>query len=1081
MQHQTIFAPKDFDPAKLDRAFHDIPSIEEKKKKIERWQGLIIGGRLLSMKEEQLRDEFLKTFFGDVLDYSYDISADTCQLQIERSTEFDSKTPDGSLGFFNRSGEDVVKAVIELKGSKINLDKKQNRKDFPGTPVEQAFSYVPKMGGQCRWVIVSDFVEIRLYHASDMRRYERFFIPDLFLKDNLKKFFFLLYKDRLFWQNGGTSPTDGLLESRRAAQEKIEDEFYGEYAASRLLLLNALRRDNSSEADEALLGCSQRLLDRLIFIAFVRDIPIVRDVFRHLMNGYDESFSSSPLLAWQLLKDLFHAFDSGYSKRGRNIPPFNGGLFKPDPLLENLALTDDTLLDLLKPEGFLRRYDFQSELDVNILGHIFEKSIGDIEKIKADLAAGNELPAPPPPDDTNKKKKHGIFYTPEYITHYIVEQTVGGWLDDRRREVLAELGVAELFEPAPADYESIAVGGGCNELIALHRRFWEAYRLHLRRIKVLDPACGSGAFLNQVFNRLYEEWKIVEAETKKLDTPLNGKSERVSEGIFANGNGGSTDDSNRDSAIRKDIVVNNLFGVDLSAESVEITKLSLWLKTANRTHSLADLSDNIRHGNSLVDDPAVDALAFRWEDGFKEIMDGGGFDVVVGNPPYVDIKQLPSELVRHFLATYATAENRINLYALFIERAFSMLKPDGGFSFIVPNSLLVNSSYLKCRQLLFDAVHTIVKLPDHVFPDASVETIVIVCHKGKSITHANAIIYPREAKIEEINGGEVYTLLDKTNWNGEWLAFNIHATNEIQGVIKKTFQESVPLGEVCDFALGITPYDKYKGHSEELMKSKGFHAPKPLDTTYKPLIAGENIRRYYIDETASEYIKYGDWLGAMREERFFLEPRIIVRQIVSGKPPKIFASYTEKPLYFTQIGFSLLIKDEQFHIKYVLSLLNSSLLNFVHKFKFLDIEKEVFQKILIENARKFPIKLIDPADQAPFIAQADLLLQKHRELHDGTSTFLRLLQANFPLATVPKKLEEWHRLDWKELLEEMKKAKAPLKPSQQAEWLAVFEEQRKTAGHALAAIEQADRELDRMVFGLYGLTEAEIALVERSA
>ncbi len=631
MQHQTIFAPKDFDPAKLDRAFQDIPSIEEKKKKIERWQALIQTGRLLSMKEEQLQDEFLKTFFGDVLGYSYDISADTCQLEIERSTEFDNKKPDGVLGFFHRDGEATVKAVIELKGSKINLDKKQNRKDFPGTPVEQAFSYVPKMGGQCRWVIVSDFVEIRLYHASDMRRFERFFIPDLLVNGDLKRFFFLLYKDRLFWQNGGVSPVESLLENRQATLEKIEADFYGDYAAKRLLLLNALRRGNPTRSDDELMGCTQRLLDRLIFIAFVRDMPIVKDVFGNLARSYDESFSTHPHLAWQLLKDLFSAFDKGYSKKSKIIPPFNGGLFQPDHLLENLALADETVFEMI---DFMRRYDFKSELDVNILGHIFEKSISDIEKIKADLAASNDLPAPPP-DQVNKKKKQGIFYTPEYITHYIVEQAVGGWLDERRSEVLASLGVEELVEPSTADYATITASGGGNPLILLHRIFWKEYQDQLRRIKVLDPACGSGAFLNQVFNHLYVEWKISEVELAKLNTPTTTQSDRVNEGIFASGNGGYDGDGYRDAAIRRGIVSNNLYGVDLSAESVEITKLSLWLKTANKSISLANLSENIRQGNSLIDDPAVDPLAFRWEEGFQEIMADGGFDVVVGNPPYV--------------------------------------------------------------------------------------------------------------------------------------------------------------------------------------------------------------------------------------------------------------------------------------------------------------------------------------------------------------------------------------------------------------------------------------------------------------
>lgn len=145
------------------------------------------------------------------------------------------------------------------------------------------------------------------------------------------------------------------------------------------------------------------------------------------------------------------------------------------------------------------------------------------------------------------------------------------------------------------------------------------------------------------------------------------------------------------------------------------------------------------------------------------------------------------------------------------------------------------------------------------------------------------------------------------------------------------------------------------------MKTKNSHSDLKLSDEYKPLIKGENIVPYYVDETVNSYIKYGSWLGAPREERFFTEPRVIVRQIVSGKPPKIYAGYTDKPLYFTQIGFSIIPKS-YITVFELTTLLNSKLMNFYHKYLFLDIEKELFQKILIENCKLFPCKSFKNSD-----------------------------------------------------------------------------------------------------------------------
>ena len=166
-----------------------------------------------------------------------------------------------------------------------------------------------------------------------------------------------------------------------------------------------------------------------------------------------------------------------------------------------------------------------------------------------------------------------------------------------------------------------------------------------------------------------------------------------------------------------------------------------------------------------------------------------------------------------------------------------------------------------------------------------------------------------------------------------------------------------PLHKYFELTLGITPYDKYKGHSKEIIAEKRFHSNIKIDNSYVPLITGANVLKYFVDDAVNEYLKYGNWLGAPRQKKFFISPRVIVRQIISGNPPSIYAGYTEKELYHTQIGFSIIRKENgKYSPKLLCALLNSSLINFYHRFKFTDPEKNVFQKILIENCKVFPIK-----------------------------------------------------------------------------------------------------------------------------
>jgi type I restriction-modification system DNA methylase subunit len=518
------------------------------------------------------------------------------------------------------------------------------------------------------------------------------------------------------------------------------------------------------------------------------------------------------------------------------------------------------------------------------------------------------------------KKEQGIYYTPTYVVDYIVRSTLG-----------------ELLRAKKVDVEEI---------------------------RVLDPACGSGSFLIKAYDILNEYQS--KNDTSYHQAELDFKTDT----IFTK---------------KAKILQNNIFGVDLDKQAVEIAQLNLLLKIAEKKKKLPLLEDNIKKGNSVIDEITIDNEAFNWGLEFKDIMAKGGFDIIISNPPYVDIKQLNPDIVKYFFTKYSTVENRMNLYSVFIERSIELLKEGGYLGFIIPNSLLYNSSYMKIRQFLLSNtnIKIIIRLPDNVFEEAKVETIILIIQKGKldKNNKCKIYLYPRDFRIKQINEEDCPDIF--TINQSEWLRdgiFNIAMNYDITNIIHKIEQNTDELINLCDFSLGLTPYDKYKGHTSKQIQEKVFHSDFKKDDTFKPLLSGENIIRYGVFWDQKEYISYGSWLGAPRDKRFFLEPRIIVRQIISGNPPRIYAGYSDEELYNTQIGFNLVLKNDQIiSIKYILGILNSKLMSFYHKEKYLDPYKTLFQKILIANAKKFPIKIISNEKQKSFNENIDKIIELQKK------------------------------------------------------------------------------------------------------
>ncbi len=529
----------------------------------------------------------------------------------------------------------------------------------------------------------------------------------------------------------------------------------------------------------------------------------------------------------------------------------------------------------------------------------------------------------------------------------------------------------------------------------------------LADIKICDPAIGSGAFpvglLHELVNaqlvlKQYLSDKYLLKKLAQLGVTKAEIEEQPDKYTYR---------------IKRHTIQESIYGVDIDASAIDIARLRLWLSLVvdeedlDNIEALPNLDYKIVCGNSLIGLPAnamrnlevekeLETLKEKFfletdeilkkelrtniNDKIRQLLDTaeefagykidfdfklyfsevwhykGGFDVVIGNPPYVDIKQLDSSIAKHLFTYFGTAENRINLYSSFIEKGKILLDKKGCLTFINPNSMLLNSSYKKLRVFIVDGVELLIKLPNKIFKEAIVETIIIKISNSNISGKVRGAWYKHDDIIDFSNLR--FNSFPISFWkNGKNTRFNIFTSPSQITVLQKINKNKKEVIDYFDFTLGITPYDKYKGHSKEQIKNKVFHSDTKLNDEYVPLISGSNVKKFYVEDSKiSEYLKYGDWLGAPRKKKFFTSDRVIVRQIVSGTPPMIFAGYSNKELYHTQIGFSIIPKSGKgIDAKFLCCLLNSDVINFYHNYTFLDIEKNTFQKILIENCKKFPI------------------------------------------------------------------------------------------------------------------------------
>jgi len=1058
---QTIFTSKYFNDRISLFNTDFVKDLANKKQLINRWITALESGNLSFSKETQIDLTFLNDIFGEVLDYEYEI--DKQKINLIPKSSIDSKEPDAILGFFTQQDRKDIRVVIELKDSKNDLDRVQNRIEKI-SPVTQAFEYARKAGENCKWIIVSNIQTIRLYN-KESDRYEIFNLIDL--KDDfyLKRFFFLLHKDRLFFQSG-ESFVDILYRERLEEEKKIEKDFYSNYHSLRTKLFEHLIVNNKQIGTSVLLEKTQKILDRIIFVCFCSDLEIIpKSILQEVIKTSNPSYKFTNDLLWQTLKQLFLTLDLGNNL----ITKLNGGLFEEDEILNNLKIADSILLDVLK----LSDYDYRSDLNVNILGHIFEQSISDIEKMKQNLLEFNSL-TDSNAEQNGKRKSFGIFYTPENITKYLVKQTIGNWLEEQKQE----LGENDLPILTDKDYDLIKITKQgklrTNEKIEKNKQFWEQYLERLLSIKILDPACGSGAFLVECLNFLITEYRNIQKELILLNPPIppeEYKSKLKQELTF------NLQKSEFD--IEEHILHHNLYGVDINFESVEITKLALWLKTVKRGKILTDIDYNIQQGNSLISDTNIAGnLAFDWNKRYENIMNSGGFDIVIGNPPYVT--KLEESEILYFQNNYTTIQGKkYDLFRFFIEKGLKLLTKNGYLGFITPDVFLNLKQASKLRDFILTnySLLSISHAPITTF-DASVEPIIFIV---KNLKTPNNI-----SKLIDLKSNSILKEIEQKLWLTGDYNIDFKILESENAVLKKLKNIKQIIKDVMIWKKGLGVYsvqhlsNKFsKEDVENIMKERPWTKDYKSDETFGPELIGADIGRYVIQWNGKRWLSYGNWLAFQRPIKFFSGPRILVREITTEGYYNVLASYIEDLYYNNQCMFNGIMKSIDYKIKFILGLINSRLFSFYVIQTAPKNNRKLFPTILMETIELFPLIDCTKETQEIIANLVDKQLNITTDIEKIKSKFINRIVTNYKFDKISNNLYNFINLNFSELNSELKKNKIELNFKQQDELEAYFTENKNDIYSKIEIQKSLNKQIDTLIYELYKFTPYEINLIEK--
>lgn len=1081
------------------------PHVEPLRERIAHWTNLIATGRLDAFNEQEILRDFLNDFFVGMLGYTRPAGNERYTISWERHVEVDGKFADAVIGRFNGEPDFVV--ALEGKGPRDPLDRPYAGRRM--SAVDQGYRYAINL--PCDWIIITSIRQTRLYHkGSDQQTYERFDTEWLENDAALRRFLYLLGAERVVPAEGECHLAQLLAELEQVGRE-LTKEYYVRYANMRQGAYDQLSRDNPAVPRHEVLARTQKLLDRVLFVAFAEDRGLLpRET---IAKAYEHRDPYHPRPIWENFRGLFTFINRGNAALG--IHAYNGGLFADDALLDSLSVSDEVckyFSDLggydYRPAALVGEDDRGKLVDVDILGHIFEQSITDLERLRNELERLTE-PVGAEKQKT-RRKKEGAFYTPAFITRYIIEQALGGVLRDRFEQLRvkherAAKGTAKSALADPSVYELDKLKKKSPARNALVK-FWEAWQDELASIRLLDPACGSGAFLIEAFDQLHAAYEQSNDRLHEL---------RGHRSLFD---------------LDKRILENNLYGVDINEEAIEICRLSLWIKTAERGKALTSLDHPIRVGNSVVDDPAIHPKAFDWQAAFPEVFEAGGFDVVVANPPYVR-QELLSPYKPYFESAYQAYHGMADLYVYFYELGLRVLKPGGLLSFVVTNKWMKSGYGEPLRRYFADHawIESVVDFghAKQIFQDADVFPSIIVARRPTDQpkpTTARLCAIPREQlRIDDLSrqieteGVELpLEQLSADAWQLE--------PSGVTGILAKIRAAGTSLSD----SAGAMPLSGIKtGYNEAFLidgvtKDLLLAADRGCERVLRPFLRGQDFSRWSADwvglwmivlkssenfpwpwadsgddaETVfrKEFPSIYQHLSEFRENlvnrqdqgRYWWELRSCAYWSEFDRPKIMYPEITwrsewgldTKGVLCNNTAYILPSDD-----LWILAVVNSPVCwwyawrNAMHG-------KDEALRFIKEFVRDFPIP--PPSEETRTAAEDSThkLIEITSRMHSTRRTVLDWLRIEHDIAKPSKKFQAPVELDSDAFVAEVKKVRGKRNPLSAAALKSLRDEHARTIEPARALAAEAlqlERQIGDLVNEAYGLTPEEVALMWATA
>jgi len=896
-------------------------------------------------KEANVEDEFIKPLFKYL---NWNISNEGIKNVADREFIVQAKGKGGKEPDYLLQLEGKPCFFIEAKHPRYDLFKEIKY-------IWQAYSYAYSTQASSErkkvdFSLLTDFEEFRLFDCTfkaDPKTVNNFTVLDWKYTDYVDKFSDLW--DVFEKENVRKGSLKSLyINEKQIKQNRIPpdkaflDDLDDEKTGWRILLAKDIKKYNPELTSDFITAVIQLIIDRFVFIKVLSDREIEDDFLSQIIEQIDKAaIKTDEGILNDTCKDLFAKMDKTY----------NGSVFERRKELDSVKLSNKTLHNILKtllPEN--SRYNFKV-IPVEILGTIYEQFLGKIV-VTTDKRASIEY-------KPEVRKAGGVYYTPQYIVDYIVEKTVG-------KPLLKCKTITDLMN-----------------------------------IKICDPACGSGSFLLGAYEKLIA-WTI-EYYFKKIKNEKE-LTKKESELFYQDNNG----NIRLTAKIKRDILKSCIYGVDIDPQAVEVTKMSLSLKALEDTKHdelynevnlfheavLPDLSENIKCGNSLIStdiyglfqdistDDEKKLNPFNWlstgninksssknnDKGFPEIMNKGGFDIIIGNPPYISIEELTKKQGDYFLEKYETTKGRVNTFSLFLERTNLILKRDGISGYIVSNRILTNTQLDSLRNFILTkfSINEIVTFKKMVFKDASVDTIVLIFKKTDEMD--NTIEIKLDRSEHSINDKLNNSLKANTWLSNPNYIFNLEQNESLNHIFEKIEKVSTLLENVCEVKDGII-----LGSIKDLFLSN-----KKIDSRYEKFLEGNCVSRYStkwdgkwicydkdlnqnelqvkssqfkaIKNDSEEFKRKSQSGVRLREKYIFEQPKIITRQ----NAKKIIGTFDTNNYFVKNSLHCTLEKDKRYNLKLILGILNSKMMDFYFQNK-IGKTGELFSQMKIEYIKKLPI------------------------------------------------------------------------------------------------------------------------------